>query len=125
MTLGPLLIHHFNQSQTTQSRARPILYRGASLIRNHRILAPYSEPVPTTLRWSYGGGRFLMSEVPLYHAPHTSTPPTVSPFPRRAYRGTSLMRKRPFLGPYSMAMPKALQGYLVFKKTYLKKTVRI
>ena len=41
-------------------------YRGASLIRNRLLLGPYSSPVPRGLGWSWGGGRFLMGEVPLY-----------------------------------------------------------
>ena len=39
--------------------------RGTSLIRNFLLLGPYSRPLPGALRWSYGGGQFLMSEVPL------------------------------------------------------------
>ena len=42
------------------------LYRDTSLIRNRLSLGPYSRPMPRALWWSYGGGRFLMSEVPLY-----------------------------------------------------------
>ena len=34
-------------------------YRVTSLIRNHRILGPYSRPMSRALRWSYGGGSFL------------------------------------------------------------------
>ena len=41
-------------------------YRGTSLIRNHPPLGPYSRPVPRVLRWFWGGGGGLMSEVPLY-----------------------------------------------------------
>ena len=48
---------------------RPLLpYRGTSLIRNSAPLGPYSRTMPRALWWSYGGGRFLMSEVPLYRA---------------------------------------------------------
>ena len=42
------------------------VYRGTSLIRNSLLLGPYSMTVPGVLWWSYGGGLFLMSEVPLY-----------------------------------------------------------
>jgi len=42
------------------------IYRGTSLIRNSLSLGPYSRTVPRALWWSEGGGRFLMSEVPLY-----------------------------------------------------------
>jgi len=37
-------------------------YRGTSLIRNRADLGPYSR----ALWWSYGGGLFLIPEVPLY-----------------------------------------------------------
>ena len=40
-------------------------YRGTSLIRNCLLLGPYSKPMPRALRKSWGGVRFLMSEVPL------------------------------------------------------------
>ena len=43
-------------------------YRGTSLIRNRHPVGPYSMTMPRGLGWSYGGGRFLMSEVPLYGA---------------------------------------------------------
>ena len=39
-------------------------YRGTSLKRNNPLLGPYSEDY-LLLRWSQGGGRFLMGEVPL------------------------------------------------------------
>ena len=41
-------------------------YRGTSLIRNGPLLGPYSRTIPRVLKWSQGGGLFLMSEVPLY-----------------------------------------------------------
>jgi len=41
-------------------------YRGISLIRNTPLLGPYSRTIPRVLWWSFGGGLFLMSEVPLY-----------------------------------------------------------
>ena len=40
-------------------------YRGTSLIRNSPLLGPYSRTVPRALWWPWGGGVFLMSEVPL------------------------------------------------------------
>ena len=44
-------------------------YRGTSLMRNRFPLESYSEPKPRALWWSYGGGLFLMSEVPLQRLP--------------------------------------------------------
>ena len=44
-------------------------YRGTSLIRNCRPLRPYSRTMPRALRWSWGGGAFLMSVVPLCPPP--------------------------------------------------------
>jgi len=46
-------------------------YRGTFLIRKRHPIGPYSRPVPRALWWSWGGGPFLMSEVPLYY---TSSP---------------------------------------------------
>ena len=40
-------------------------YRGASLIRKCTPLGPYRRPMPRLLGGSYGGGCFLMGEVPL------------------------------------------------------------
>ena len=40
-------------------------YRGTSPIKNAPPLGPYSRPIPRVLGGSWGGGRFLMSEVPL------------------------------------------------------------
>ena len=41
-------------------------YMGTSLIRNRHPLGPYGRIMPRALRGSWGGGHFLMSEVPLY-----------------------------------------------------------
>ena len=41
-------------------------YRGTSLIRKRLPVATYSRPVHSVIGGSYGGGRFLLSEVPLY-----------------------------------------------------------
>jgi hypothetical protein len=40
------------------------VYRGSSL-RNRHPVGPYSRTMPELLWRSYGGGRMLMSEVPL------------------------------------------------------------
>ena len=40
-------------------------YRGTSPVRNTPLLGPYSKTIPRVLWWSYGGGLFLMGEVPL------------------------------------------------------------
>jgi len=45
------------------------MYRGTSLIRKRLLLGPYSKTMPRVLRWSGGGRRFLMSEVPLHATP--------------------------------------------------------
>ena len=42
------------------------LYRGISLTSKRTPLGPYCRPMPRVLGGSQGGGRFLMSEVPLY-----------------------------------------------------------
>ena len=41
-------------------------YRVTLPIRNCLPLGSYSRPMPRALRWSKGGGQFLMSDVPLY-----------------------------------------------------------
>ena len=41
-------------------------YKGPSPIRKHSHLGTYSWPMPRLLEESYGGGRFVMGEVPLY-----------------------------------------------------------
>ena len=41
------------------------VYRGTPLKRKRSPLGPYRRPVPRVLGGSQGGGRFLMSEVPL------------------------------------------------------------
>jgi len=43
-------------------------YRGTSLIRNNAPSEPNSRAMPRASWSSQGGGRFLMSEVPLYPA---------------------------------------------------------
>ena len=44
----------------------PRPYRGTSLIRKRTPLGPYRRLMPRVLGGSWGGGRFLMSEVPMY-----------------------------------------------------------
>ena len=44
-------------------------------MRKRPLLGPYSRPMSRVLRWSYGGGRFLMSEVPLQAPPRVWHPP--------------------------------------------------
>ena len=41
-------------------------YRVTSPITKRSFLGPYRRPMPRVLGFSYGGGCFLMSEVPLY-----------------------------------------------------------
>ena len=47
-------------------RPRGVRYRGTSLIRKRLPPKPYSNRTPRGLDWSYGGGRFFWSEVPLH-----------------------------------------------------------
>ena len=46
--------------------ARSRRYRGTSLIRKCTPLGPYCRLMPRVLGWSWGGGCFLVDEVPLY-----------------------------------------------------------
>ena len=41
-------------------------YKGTSLIRNTLLLGPYRKTLPGVIWWSYRGGQFLMSEVPMW-----------------------------------------------------------
>ena len=65
-------------------------YRGASLIKTSAPLGHYSSTMPRALRWSWGAGLFLMSEVPLYdHAPGRVWQDLLP------HKGTSLIRNCP------------------------------
>ena len=52
-------------------------YRGTSLIRKRTPLGPYRRPIPRVLGGSKGGGRFLMSEPPLYPPRYPHSHPRV------------------------------------------------
>ena len=53
------------QASPTKASVATYGYRGTSLIRNCAPLGPYSRNMPRALWWSWGGGLFLISEVPL------------------------------------------------------------
>jgi hypothetical protein len=55
---------HFCQS--LPDVACVVEYRGTSIIRYFLLLGPYIRPMPMALWWSYGGGQFFMSDVPLH-----------------------------------------------------------
>ena len=42
------------------------MYRGTTLVGKCTPLGPYRRPMPRASWWSWGGGRVLMSQVPLY-----------------------------------------------------------
>jgi hypothetical protein len=65
---------HIPQVASSQYPPTAQGYRGTSLIRKRIPLGPYRRPMPRVLGGSLGGGRFLMSEVPLYLA-HKKSPP--------------------------------------------------
>ena len=69
--------------QLYQARSCLLAYRGTSLIRNTPLLGPYKRTMFKALWRSWGGGLFLMGEVPLYsahHAPLRSQPVQETPF---------------------------------------------
>ena len=50
----------------TPATLRRSAHRGTSPIRKRHPLGPYTKTMPRDIWWPQGGGRFLMSEVPLY-----------------------------------------------------------
>jgi len=110
-----------------------IFHGGTSLIRNRHPVGPYSRIMPRLLWRSWGGANFLMGEVPLHkcgflhwkrsramhHGPlqldmvtdwkqASSACGINNGRPWGAYRGTSLIRNSPPVGPYSSPMPRDL-----------------
>ena len=49
-----------------KDRAHEARYGATPLTRNAPLLRPYSRTLPRVMQWSYGGGLFFMSEVPLH-----------------------------------------------------------
>ena len=62
-------------------------------------LGPYSKPWPRTLCKSEGGGHFLMREVLMYRCTCSVARDGVDAEGVDAYRGTSLIRNTPPVGP--------------------------
>ena len=62
-----------NSRVLRNSGMRSTPYRGTSLIRNCDLLEPYSRNMHRALWWVLGGGRFLMSEAPLYFRQQTNS----------------------------------------------------
>ena len=96
-------------AQTRSEIYTKIMRRGTSLKRDRPTRGPHSRPTPRALRWSQWGGRFLMSELPLYRGAtelstrQASVPLRVCPLSGGAaadYRGTSPIRPPPLIGPY-------------------------
>jgi hypothetical protein len=70
-----------------------VAYRDTTSIKNSTPLGPYSRTMPRALWKPWGGGLFLMSEVPLYRLRAKSGPARAF-YVRRDlyYRGTSPTR---------------------------------
>ena len=65
----------------------PIPYRGTSLIRPPPPAGPCRSPMIRVLWWSWGGWRFLMSNVPLYAlGPHPQTMNSIAPATPSSWR---------------------------------------
>ena len=75
-------------------------YKGASRIRKRTLLGPYRRLMPGVIR----GERFLMGEVPGHRQrqPRNGHGHAISlkSLQRLQFRGTSLIRNDPLLGPY-------------------------
>ena len=91
---------------------------GTSLIRNTPLLGPYSRTIPRVLGGSYGGGRFLMNEVPLYTKIRYATPSLLgeSPFAKAQDAATGALQARiakleqvsnPLPGPRMLMRPQS------------------
>ena len=55
--------------RSLSAQGNAVMYRlvqGYLAHKKHPPLGPYRMTLPRVLWWSWGGGRFLMSEVPLY-----------------------------------------------------------
>ena len=82
MRISPSLLNHIRRNHPVSLQKPPaghrnyqiLSYRGTSLIRKRPPLGPYSRTMPRNIWGSYGGGRFLMSEVLLYLF-HQEPPP--------------------------------------------------
>jgi len=97
------------------ARCRPP-YRDTSLIRNRQPVGPYSRTNRRLLWRPWGGGRFIMREVPQYSQllqswrtfnahPICHRVNSRSNRARQRYRGTLLIRKRE---PYRRPVPRVL-----------------
>ena len=68
MPLGGCPLNIFCSCGTPLRANQPSVYSGTSLIRNRHPVGPYNRTMPRLLWRSWRRRRFLMSEVPLYHA---------------------------------------------------------
>ena len=57
------------ETENTYLSGTVALYRVTSPLRKRTPPGPYRRPMPRVLKGSWGGGRFLMGEVPLYRPP--------------------------------------------------------
>ena len=77
-------------------------YRDTWLIRKRHPLGPYSRHMLKALWRSCGGCGFLWARYPRNVSQHSEC--------FEEYRGTSLIKKRNPLGPYSRPLPRILEG---------------
>ena len=90
-------------------------YRGTWLIKNSAPPKDHHRSLGIVLLQGPGEALFLMSEVPLYvrkaFIHHTQRPVIVRKLRLgvRPYRGTSLIRNTPSVGPYRRPMPRVLR----------------
>ena len=85
-------------------------FRGTSLTRKRLPIGPFRRLMPRVLGGSFGGGRFLMGEAPLYRLFVRLHCLVFMDTGVHTYRGTSLMRKPLPLGPYIRPMPMVPGG---------------
>ena len=70
-------------------------YRGTSLIRNRLLPGPYSRTMPRALWCSWGGGRFFISQIPLYGLGRIPRSSCAATPPRTTVQGYLAHKKQP------------------------------
>jgi hypothetical protein len=121
LLVSPARAMHRSESNATSVPCRvdagvlaraPLGYKGTLLVRNRHPVGPYSRSMLRLLWRSWGGGRFLMNEVPMYSG--------VCPDPSHPAPSLRWIPQMP-----SSLLPSYLQGCLTYKKTLFLRTLPV